>query len=451
MQTPQTIQLLPVVAGLSPETAIVITGAFENFLAEVEQWDAKSKTLVVTDVSQLPEMAEAKKARLALVKVRTTADAKRKELKADSLKYGNAIQGAYNMIEFKIKPIEEYLEKQEKFAEIKAAEEQEQIKINRIIALAPFVDDVNIWPVGLMTQLDFDNLLEGQKQIHANKIEAEKQAELKRIEDAKKEAEKKLAEDKEKLRLEIQNQRLTEFLPILPEGSNINTGALWEMTEEKYQETFKQHKAIYDKKQADKIKAQAAEQKRLSERQELRATELKELGFLHVDGKGGYEFTGVSFLLYNDLFSFTDEQWSKYIIDVNKTIEKAKAEAEFKQIRDAAEVKMKAEKAASDKKIADANTALAKQVEENKKLIAAKEQQKQDAIKKEITQKITGEMVNLEAIADPKERMKAWVNSATLDSMKINGLNQTQVYCTSNIVEKLIGFKKWAHGEIDKL
>ena len=58
-------------------------------------------------------MQEARIARLALRDIRIQADKTRKALKEESLRYGKAVQGVYNVIEYLITPIEKHLEERE--------------------------------------------------------------------------------------------------------------------------------------------------------------------------------------------------------------------------------------------------------------------------------------------------------------------------------------------------
>lgn len=102
---------------LAPDTAALVQSSFENFFPQIEQWNTTAKTLVVTDVSQRGEMKMAREGRLALAKVRKAAERTKDELKRDATQYNKAVQGVYNLIVDKIKPIEEYLKEQEQFEE----------------------------------------------------------------------------------------------------------------------------------------------------------------------------------------------------------------------------------------------------------------------------------------------------------------------------------------------
>lgn len=184
------------------ETALTLQNAFSPFFNQAKEWAEKAKEIVVTDVSQVEEMKKAREARLFLKEIRINADKKRKELKEDSLRYGKAVQGVYNVIEYLITPIEKHLEDQEKFAEVLKEKMETELKIKRESELAPYAEFV---PAGVnlakILEDDFIKILNGAKAQHQMKIEADKKAEEDRI--AKEKAD---AEEREKVRLE--NEKL---------------------------------------------------------------------------------------------------------------------------------------------------------------------------------------------------------------------------------------------------
>ena len=146
-------------------------------------------------------MKQAREARLAIKAIRIEADKTRKSLKEDSLRYGKAVQGVYNVIEYMIKPIEEHLEKQEKFAEIAEANRKEALHNERVALLQPYGVDCTSYDLRNMSAEAFTQLLDGSKLAYENKI-----AEAKRIEEERIAAEKAEQERIEAQRIE--NERL---------------------------------------------------------------------------------------------------------------------------------------------------------------------------------------------------------------------------------------------------
>ena len=116
-------------SGLVTEKAKILLDSFSDYFDIAATWEKQAKTIVVTDASQIPEMKMARTGRLFLREKRIAIERTRKELKEQSLREGKAIDGIANVLKAVIIPIEEYLEKQEKFVEIQVAEEAERIRI----------------------------------------------------------------------------------------------------------------------------------------------------------------------------------------------------------------------------------------------------------------------------------------------------------------------------------
>lgn len=168
----------------------------------------KSAELEVTDTSQIKEMQLARTSRLELKNIRVEVEHTRKELKEQSLREGKAIDGMANIIKALIIPVEERLEKMEKFAEIKAAEQKAKRHAERLGKLGAYVSDTSIYSLEDMADEAFDNLLAGAKQAHEDRIAADKKAEQDRIARQKAEAEEqaKIRAENEKLRAEQQKR-----------------------------------------------------------------------------------------------------------------------------------------------------------------------------------------------------------------------------------------------------
>lgn len=166
------------------------------------------ETIVVTDESQIDLMKEAKEKRLTLKNIRISVEKKRKELKEDSLRTGRAIDSVAKYVKENIEPAEKYLELQEKFADIKKAERQAQIKLERTEKLMQYTDDISMYNIDGIEDETFEFLLEKVKKEHDDKIAAEK-AEADRIEKerlAKEADDKRIREENEKLRKEAEKR-----------------------------------------------------------------------------------------------------------------------------------------------------------------------------------------------------------------------------------------------------
>lgn len=116
-------------SGLEPAKGQALVDKFGEYSAVAADWEAKAKTIVVTDASQTADMKMARVGRLELRQMRITVEKTRKELKEQSLREGRAIDGIAKMIKGLIEPIESYLDEQEHFVEIEAKKEAERIRI----------------------------------------------------------------------------------------------------------------------------------------------------------------------------------------------------------------------------------------------------------------------------------------------------------------------------------
>ena len=116
-------------SGLEKNKAEFILQQFQDYFKIAAEWEDKAKTIIVTDASQKSEMEMARVGRLFLREKRIAVEKARKNLKEQALREGKAIDGIANVLKALIVPIEEYLDKQEHFVEIKAKEEEERKRL----------------------------------------------------------------------------------------------------------------------------------------------------------------------------------------------------------------------------------------------------------------------------------------------------------------------------------
>jgi hypothetical protein len=170
------LQLILAEQNVAKENAKQLIEAFGAPFTEAGEILSTYKKIEVTDESQKDLMAEAREKRLTLKKIRTGVETKRKELKEDALRTGKAIDGVAKYIKDNIQPAEEYLELQEKFAEIKEAERAALLKAERIEILSKYTDNLSVYNFDIMQQETFDTLLADLKGAYDERIEQEKQA-----------------------------------------------------------------------------------------------------------------------------------------------------------------------------------------------------------------------------------------------------------------------------------
>ena len=176
--------------------------AFGAPFTEAGEVLADYESIKVKDELDLATMAKAREARLILKKARTTVENNRKELKADIVKQGKAIDNIARFVKEQIEPAEKYLETQEKYAELKAAARQAEIKAKRVEQLSQYVDDISIFNLDEMTDERFEVVLESAKSQKEAEIALEKKREEERLE-----TERKEREEQERIRLENEKLR----------------------------------------------------------------------------------------------------------------------------------------------------------------------------------------------------------------------------------------------------
>lgn len=215
------LQMIVSGSGLEKTKADMILEKFQDYFAMASEWEAKARTIIVTNEDQEVDMKMARTGRLFLREKRIAIENARKELKEQALREGKAIDGIANVLKALIVPIEEYLEKQEKFVELrdKAKAEEERIalekkaeeeRIAKEKSEAEEREKIRIENEKLKKEAEAKEkeLQEERRKVESEKIEAERKskAEFDRI---KKEAEDKLAEERkiaESQRLKLEQE-----------------------------------------------------------------------------------------------------------------------------------------------------------------------------------------------------------------------------------------------------
>jgi len=210
-------------SGLQESKAETLMKSFTGYFGEAKTIVDQCKEIIVTSEDQVDLMQQAREARLKLKNIRNDCEKTRKELKEQSLREGRAIDGIANVIKALIVPVEEHLEKQEKYAEV-----QEELRVEKRLAdrtekLSKYVPDVTLYAIKDMDDEVFNNLLSGCKLSWEKAKKEEQDAEDKRIADEKDEADrqekirlenielKKEADKKEKA-LEVERQKQADIL-----------------------------------------------------------------------------------------------------------------------------------------------------------------------------------------------------------------------------------------------
>jgi hypothetical protein len=249
-------------SGVEQQTAKMLQESFSPFFDEAGKVIEESKLIVVTDISQKDDMAKAREMRLILKNARVSADKKRKELKEDSLRYGKAVQGIYNVLDYLIVPAEKYLEDQEKFEERIEEQKRQKLIDERHMMIEPYLEfipgGINM---GSITEEDFNKLLAGAKFQMDAKKEAEEKAEQERIE-----AEKEAAI--EQARIKEENERLKKEAEAREKAQA--------KEREENEKALKAEREAREKAEAEK-KAIEEKQRKEKEAEDLKALEEKRI------------------------------------------------------------------------------------------------------------------------------------------------------------------------------
>lgn len=123
------LQVIVQESGIEETKGKYLLDRFTDYFNIAAEWESKAKTLIVTNEDQKAEMKMARTGRLFLREKRIAVERARKELKEQALREGKAIDGIANVLKALIIPIEEHLEKQEKFIEIQEENKQKALQL----------------------------------------------------------------------------------------------------------------------------------------------------------------------------------------------------------------------------------------------------------------------------------------------------------------------------------
>lgn len=265
------------------ETKSTLLQSFEAFFTQAQEWKDKASGLVITSVDQKEEIKQAKEARIALKNIRVNTEHKRKELKEESLRKGQTIDAIAKIITNEILPIEEHLEKQEKFAELEAARIKAELQAARETELAKYDVEGQFYQLGSMPEETYAQLLGNSKIAFDAKVQAALVAEAERIANEKAEAERLKAEreaEAERIRLQaIENERLNKELEAQRKEADKAKAAVEkerQAAEKRLEVARKESERIAAIKQAELDKAKAELEKKQLEEENERLAKIAE-------------------------------------------------------------------------------------------------------------------------------------------------------------------------------
>lgn len=196
----ETAELMPKDA--APATKPAFEAAFADILTAAKAQVEQSKKIVVTDPTDVDGIKQSREYRLALRKLRTTGENKRKELKEDILRAGRALDGMQAILEQICATEEKRLLAQEEIAERIQAERKAKLREERQAVLVELGENPAFHgPFEDFPMEDWTTRITGLRVAKEAREEAARQAEAARI--AKEKAD---AEERERMRAE--NARL---------------------------------------------------------------------------------------------------------------------------------------------------------------------------------------------------------------------------------------------------
>ena len=254
---------------LPPSLVTSIRDNFGEFFDSVEKWRKQALAIRVTSLDQKTEMKLARTLRLELKNVRTAAEKARKQLKENCLIMGRAIDGTNNLLLAALKPLEDHLEEQEKYAERLAAELLARKLRERTEALAPYIEAGQVIPdLAALDDAQWAKYLEDAKLLHEARLEAARKAEADRIA-------KEQAERAERERLRQENERLAKEKAEAEEKARAEREAAEKARKEAEEKARKERERLEAEKRAIEEKArkerEEAERKAAKEREEAAA------------------------------------------------------------------------------------------------------------------------------------------------------------------------------------
>jgi hypothetical protein len=255
-------------SGVSEDVGLLIRSSFSPFFAQAEEWRVR--------VSEVTEPKLARKSRLLLKKIRVEAEKKHKELKAETLSRGKALDGMLRLVTGVIEPLELTLSEIETAAERAEAQRKATLRATREAQLIPLGVNPAFYMLAEMSEVDFANTLEGARAAFNTRKAAAEKAEADRLAQAKAEAEAREAREKaqaqERERMRIENERLKAEAEVREAAARAEREkALKELEEQKAEARAKVEAAEIERKRQQeiaRIEHAALEAKAKSERDE---------------------------------------------------------------------------------------------------------------------------------------------------------------------------------------
>lgn len=193
----------PELAGIEKTKAEKIEATFEPMVEMLKEFDGRYNEIIAIAEEDITEdtLADAKRLRLDISKVRIETDKIRKAEKEEYLRAGKAIDGVSNILKWAVTEKENKLKEIENYYENKEKERLEKLQKERVDKLIPYLENAEEIDLASMQDDVFDAYFSSKKKAYEDRIEAERKAEEER---KRKEEEDRLENE----RIRAENERL---------------------------------------------------------------------------------------------------------------------------------------------------------------------------------------------------------------------------------------------------
>lgn len=193
-------------AGLTGPGAQSLIEAFGPDFEAAHKLCVEAAQITVTDAAQADAIERSRVLRVDLGKIRRASEKRRKELKEDSLRTGQAIDKVAKVVALMTETAEAKMLENEKFVERAEAARKEALRVARAAQLAPLGADPALYKLEEMTDAAFSQLVDGLRRAKEAKEEADRKAEEERVarEKADREERERVAAENARLRAEAE-------------------------------------------------------------------------------------------------------------------------------------------------------------------------------------------------------------------------------------------------------
>lgn len=201
-------KLSTVLADQSVTEADDVKKVFSPFFDGVEQMKEVCLSIKIDSVEQIEDMAQAREFRLNLKKLRVAAEKEKNLLKEQPLRKCQAIDAVFRYFVSEVKPLEDHLEAQEKYALLKEENRKAELELGRKRLLDEVEGDYEFVDLKEMPEENFQTYLANAKvnfEVKKERLAAE-EAERARLAKEEEERQEAIRQENERLKAEAEKR-----------------------------------------------------------------------------------------------------------------------------------------------------------------------------------------------------------------------------------------------------